>query len=268
MKRILMAVVALNLVACASYFKRKECESTNWFEHGKSVALRGEWLASDKLVSECRKVEAEIKESQLDQGFKNGMQRYCTPENSYKTGKSGDSFSRDLCEGPEISVLLQNYRRGITDYCAKTNGQTAGASGKKYQNVCPKELEPAFLAEYRKGRKRYVQTMISNRQDDIRDLDGKLNLKRSELNMSQMRLSNLESQKISLENQKNFYLSANNPAQAGFIDGQLSSMTNNLMNARNDVSSQQSEIGMLENQRATKSKEISEFKAEIPGLEE
>lgn len=266
MKRILMAVAALNLVACASYFKRKECESTNWFEHGKTVALRGEWLASDKLVSECRKVEADIQESQLDQGFKNGMQRYCTPENSYKTGKAGDSFSRDLCDGPEINGLLQNYRRGITDYCAKTNGMAAGASGKKYQNVCPKELEPAFMVEYRKGRKKYVTTMISNREDDIRNLDNQLYSKRSQLNMVQARLNGLESQKNSFVAQKNF--AAGNPNQVGYLDGQIASIDNNIMTVRNEVSSQQSEISSLENQRYTKSEEIKNFKAEIPGLEE
>ncbi|MBS1971666.1 MAG: DUF2799 domain-containing protein [Bdellovibrionales bacterium] len=266
MKRVLMAMVALNLVACASYFKRKECESTNWFEHGKSVALRGEWLNSDQLVNECRKVDADIQESQLDQGFKNGMQRYCTPDNSYKTGKDGDLFSRDLCEGPEISVLLQSYRRGVTDYCAKTNGQNAGASGKKYQNICPKELEPGFLVEYRKGRKKYVQAMISNREDDIRDIDGKLSNKRNQLNFTQMRLNNLESQKSSLQAQKNF-TPASNTSQIGYLDGRITALDHDLTAARNEVYSQQGEISTLEKTRSTKMEEIANFKAEIPGLD-
>lgn len=267
MKRILMAVVALNLVACASYFKRKECESTNWFDHGKSVALRGEWLASDKLVSECRKVEAEIQESQLDQGFKNGMQRYCTPDNSYKTGKEGSMFSRDLCDGPEINVLLQNYRRGVTDYCAKTNGQNAGASGKKYQNICPKELEPAFLVEYRKGRKKYVQAMITSREDEVRDIDSKLTSKRHQMGYTQVRLNGLESQKNSLEAQKGFATSSNNIGQLNYVNGALSTLNNDISMVRNEVSSQQSEIGGLERTRASKMEEIATFKSEIPGLD-
>ncbi len=96
MKRVLLFLLMLSLTSCASYFKRKECESINWFEHGKKVAMRGEWLNSDKTVSECRKVEAHIQESQLDQGFKNGMERYCSPTAAYMTGKGGDLFSRDL----------------------------------------------------------------------------------------------------------------------------------------------------------------------------
>jgi len=266
MKRYLILFLALNLAACASYFKRKECEAINWFEHGKSVALRGEWLNADKLVSECRKAEADIQESQLDQGFKNGMQRYCTPENSYKTAKDGDLFSRDLCEGPEINVLMQSYRRGVIDYCAKTNGMNAGASGKKYQNICPKELEPMFLVEYRKGRKKYVQTMIANREEENREIESKLYSKRSQLMIAQSNLNRLESQKTFLESQKSLAFSSN-PTQASFLESQLASLNNNINTARNQVSSQQLEINSLEGARAMKLQEISNFKAEIPGLD-
>lgn len=267
MKKFLFAIVALNLAACASYLKRKECESVNWFEHGKSVALRGEWLNSDKLVGECRKVEAEIQESQLDLGFKNGMQRYCTADNSYQTGKKGDLFSRDLCEGPEINMLLGQYKKGINDYCAKANGQTAGASGKKYQNVCPKELEPAFLVEYRKGRKKYVQAMIETRQGDIRDVDSKLMTKRNELVMNQSRLNSLESQMSSLEAQKNF-TPASNVAARGYIDGRISALSSDLSSARHQVSTSQGDIATLERERQTKADEVAGFKAELPSLDE
>jgi hypothetical protein len=266
MKYILMAVVALNLVACASYFKRKECESTNWFEHGKGVALRGEWLNSDKLVGECRKVEAEMSESQLDLGFKNGMQKYCTADNSYKTGKNGDAFSRDLCEGPEINMLIGQYRKGINDYCAKTNGQTAGASGKKYQNVCPKELEPAFLVEYRKGRKRYVQSMIDTRQEDVRNLESKIYAKRGDLNVNKSRLSSLESQMSSMQAQKSF-TPADNFGQHGYLDGRISALSSEVSTAKHQVTNVESELSALERERSTKVDEISSFKAELPSLE-
>ena len=41
MKFILLFLSALSLASCSSYFKRKTCESTNWFEYGQSVALEG-----------------------------------------------------------------------------------------------------------------------------------------------------------------------------------------------------------------------------------
>jgi hypothetical protein len=224
------------------------------------------WFNSYKLVGECRKVEAEMSESQLDQGFKNGMQRYCTADNSYQTGKKGDVFSRDLCEGPEINMLLGQHRKGINDYCAKANGQNAGASGKKYLNVCPKELEPAFLVEYRKGRKRYVQSMIDTRQEDVRSLETKIYMKRSDLSATKSRLSSLESQVQSLQAQKNF-TPASNLGQQGYLDGRISSLTSEASSVRNQVSSAESELGTLERDRTTKSDEIATFRAELPSLE-
>ena len=266
MKRILIVLVGLNLVACASYFKRKECEAVNWFEHGKSVALRGEWLNSDTLVGECRKAEAEMSESQLDLGFKSGMQKYCSADNAYMTGKSGDLFSRQLCEGPEINLLLAQHKKGISDYCAKSNGQTAGASGKKYQNVCPPELETGFLPEYRKGRKRYVEAMITSREGEIRDLEGKLATKRSDLSFSKGQLIGLERQVSSLQTQKNF-IPADNLSQQSFLDSRISSLNSEISTLRSRVNMAENEVGSLERNRTKKSDEIAGFKAELPSLE-
>jgi uncharacterized protein DUF2799 len=266
MKRILMALVALSLAACASYFKRKECESTNWFEHGKEVAMRGKWLNSDNLVHECRKVEAEISESQLDQGFKAGAQTYCTPENTYKIGKTGDLYQKEFCDGPQNTPLMSAYKKGINDYCAKSNGQNAGASGKKYQNVCPKDLEPAFLVEYRKGRKKYVQAMIDNRQNEVREIDNQLGAERNQLGYNQFRLVGLEGEVHSLETQKSLALPDQSQQQT-YIDGRLSALNNDIMILRNEVRREQDAITSLERDRTIKTTEINNFKAELPSLD-
>ncbi|MEK2646993.1 DUF2799 domain-containing protein [Bdellovibrio sp. BCCA] len=266
MTRILLIALALNLTACASYFKKKECESVNWFEHGKKVALRGEWLNSDKLVNECRKVEAEIQESQLDQGFKSGMQKYCSPSYAYQVGKSGDFYSREVCEGPQINVLLAEHKKGVKDYCAKSNGQNAGASGKKYQNICPKDLEPAFLAEYRKGRKRYVQAMISSRESDIHEIETKIASRRADLSYNQGRLGSLEGEVSALEAQRNFTPIANS-SQRSYLDGRISSLSTDVSSLRSTVSGIQIDINNLDRERKTKMDEIKEFKAELPSLD-
>lgn len=266
MKKVILFCAALALTGCASYFKRKSCEQINWFEHGKKVALSGQWLNSDTTVSECRKVEAEISESQLDQGFKAGMSKYCSREQAYQIGKLGDFFSRDLCEGPQINVLLNEHKKGVKDYCAKSNGQQAGASGKKYQNICPKELEPAFLVEYRKGRKRYVQTMIENRQGEIRENENKINTLRGPLLYKQGRLSAMRSQKANLEAQKNSIPLENHHLRSSF-DGQIDSVGSEINNLQSQVSSEEGQIRSLENSNSTKNAEITEFRSELPSLE-
>ena len=82
MMSLLIVLLTMQMFGCASYFKRKECEKINWFDHGQSVAMRGDRLNADKAVNECRKVEADISETQLDLGFKSGMQKYCDPTNA------------------------------------------------------------------------------------------------------------------------------------------------------------------------------------------
>jgi len=266
MRIVLLGLLLLNLTACASYLKRKSCESINWFEHGKQVALRGEWLNSDKTLNECRKVDADIQESQLDLGFKNGMQKYCTGPNAYWTGKNGDFFSRDLCEGPQIQTLLQEHKKGVRDYCDKTNGQTAGSSGKKYQNICPKELEVAFLPEYRKGRKKYVQAMITNRESDLRDLDIRLQTKRMQLSFDRGRLDSLQSEFSSLETQRNL-TPLENSSERGYYESRMSSLSSDISSLRSRVYSQESEVNSLEEDRRKKLQEMSDFKSELPGLD-
>jgi hypothetical protein len=266
MKKIVLILALLSLAGCASYFKRKSCESINWFEHGKKVAMSGKWLNSDSTVVECRKVEAEIAESQLDQGFKAGMGQYCSKEQSYQTGKSGDFFARDLCEGPQINVLLNEHKKGVKDYCAKSNGQQAGASGKKYQNICPKDLEASFLVEYRKGRKRYVQAMVETRQSEIRDNETKISTIRGPLMYKQGRLSAMQNEKTNLETQKNFTPIENMALRSSFED-RINNVSSNINALRSDISSDESQIRSLEQANATKNSEINDFRSELPSLE-
>lgn len=266
MRKLILFGVLLSLTGCASYFKRKSCEQINWFEHGKKVALSGQWLNSDSTVSECRKVEAEISESQLDQGFKAGMSKYCSKEQAYQTGKLGDFFSRDLCEGPQINVLLNEHKKGVKDYCAKSNGQQAGASGKKYQNICPKDMETAFLVEYRKGRKRYVQTMIETRQEEIRDNEVKINSLRGPLLYKQGRLSAMKNEKSNLETQKNFTPVENSSLRSSF-DMRINSISNDIYTLQSDISGDEGQIRSLESTNSVKNGEITEFRSELPSLE-
>lgn len=266
MSKILLIVFTLNLVACASYFKRKECESINWFEHGKKVALRGDWLNADQTVTECRKAEADIQESQLDLGFKNGMQKYCSGPQAYLIGKNGDFFSRDLCEGPQINVLIAEHKKGIADYCAKTNAFSAGASGKKYLNICPQNLEPAFLPEYRKGRKKYVQAMIETTQADIRQLDSRLSSLRSDVSFNKIRLNQIQNEQSLVEAQKNTTpLQASN--QRSYLESRLTVLSSEISSLRAKISTSESEANQIEKNRTEKMNDLAAYKSELPGLD-
>lgn len=158
------------LGSCASYFVRKECEKTNWFEFGRSVALKGERLSGNDHIVRCEQVEAQIDHAALDLGFKAGMERYCQPDMVFAIGRRGEFFNLNLCDGDKPRLLQAKHADGVALYCQKGNGFAAGALGTPYNNICPKNLEPAFLVEFNRGRKNYLQTVISVTESEIDDL--------------------------------------------------------------------------------------------------
>jgi hypothetical protein len=185
-------LVLTQTTGCVSYFKRKDCESKNWYEYGQKVALSGKRLSGDGFLTECRKVEAAINEGELDRGFKQGMAEYCQPTQVFALGKSGEFFSADMCDGSNVRVLTERHKAGVTEYCQKNNGYTAGATGKVYNSICPKELEPAFLPEFKRGRKRYLSTMVIENEKKINDLEREaMNLER-ERNMKVLEAQRLQ----------------------------------------------------------------------------
>ncbi len=176
---------------CSSYFTRQSCEKTNWFEYGQKVAMSGKRLSGDQFVQECRKVEAEINEVDLDRGFKTGMAKYCTPAEVFGLGKRGESFAPEMCE-ENARVLTERHKAGILEYCKKSNGYAAGSSGRTYNGICPKELETAFMPEFRRGRKKYLSVLVIENEKKINDLEREaLNLER-ERNMKSLEMQRLQ----------------------------------------------------------------------------
>lgn len=155
---------------CASYKLKKECEATNWHQYGHDLAMQGRRVSGDQKVEQCRKVER-ISDSQLDIGFKVGMNTYCKPEIVYSTGRNGDFFNTEMCDAGSISSLKNRHQQGVKEYCAVKNGFAAGAKGRAYNNICPAEMEAAFLPEFKRGRKKYLGTMITENNARILDLE-------------------------------------------------------------------------------------------------
>ena len=159
----------LFLTSCANFFIRQECEKINWYQYGQDIAMRGDRISNDDMVNKCRKAEAEMSESKLDQGFKAGMSRYCQPDTAFQTGKSGDNLNMDLCDPGQLGTLKKRHGEGLYAYCK--DGLGAGLSGKKYKNVCAADLEKTFMAPYRQGRKKFLTALVQNNDAKLRDLN-------------------------------------------------------------------------------------------------
>ncbi|PIU00047.1 MAG: hypothetical protein COT74_06770 [Bdellovibrionales bacterium CG10_big_fil_rev_8_21_14_0_10_45_34] len=172
--RLIGAVGAATLLfGCTSALK-KQCEQTNWFNHGRQLAIDGKRIGQDDFIGSCQREEVEVDSSALDRGWKAGRGEYCEPQGAYLTGKRGDFLNSDLCEPNQIRKMLPEHARGVEDYCHPQNGKIAGSSGRLYNSVCPKNLEGAFLPEFNKGRQIFLDAEISKKRNEIRTLDRKI----------------------------------------------------------------------------------------------
>lgn len=169
MNKLALVSFALFLTSCTSALK-KQCDNTNWFAYGESVAMRGDRLTGDTFISSCAKEEAEVDHSALDRGFKKGMGKYCSEEQSYHTGKAGDPFAEDMCDNGKLKLLKAQHQKGVSEYCHRDNGYRAGGSGKKYRNVCPQNMEREFIPEYNRGRRQYLTVLAEEKRNKIQNL--------------------------------------------------------------------------------------------------
>ena len=157
---VVLAMISFQLMSCASYMKRQECEKVNWFEYGRGLALSGKFIEQDTLIKECKEAEAKMSFSQLDLGFKAGRDQYCSPEQIFTNGKAGEVLEFNFCDGMSKQVMDMHYQRGLKEFCTPASGLDYGSKGKLYKNVCKGKAEEAFLPEYKKGRKKFLNASI------------------------------------------------------------------------------------------------------------
>jgi hypothetical protein len=169
MFKTILTLSVLILTSCTSYFVRKECEQVDWYKYGQGTAMEGRRLSGDHRVRTCQDAGADVDDVALDHGFKEGMSNYCQPETVLQTGKKGEFFNEDMCESS--SILRRRHAEGVRIYCQKQNGFSAGTLGKKYNGICPKDLEGAFSTEFNRGRKNYLSAVIATNESAIGDLE-------------------------------------------------------------------------------------------------
>jgi hypothetical protein len=52
----------------------------------------------------------------------------------------------------DVAAYQRGRAEGLKEYCTVERGYAVGLSGRRYEHVCPPELEPDFLQGYAKGR--------------------------------------------------------------------------------------------------------------------
>lgn len=193
----LLLLVLLMAPGCA-YFQRKSCESKNWFEYAKSIAMKGQRLSGDHEIQSCRKVEANINEAQIDQGWKAGQALYCSPVGANEIGRQGQVFFGEICDSNMQKLLREENLKGIRIYCAPEKGYELGNTGATYANVCPEDMAKAHLESYNKGRKSFLSKKVeqlkaenNKKEKDLRYEEGLLAGKQSQVRYAEGRLSGI-----------------------------------------------------------------------------
>jgi hypothetical protein len=182
---LLAASIFISATGCTSYFMRRQCEALNWYEYGEKVAMQGKRVSGDTFLFQCKEAEAKINEAELDRGFKKGMAVYCTPEQSFLTGKSGDFFSQEMCDGPGFREMKKRHQDGVVEYCKESNGYRAGSTGRKYNGICSKDSEVAFLKEFNRGRRQYLVGQMQAKNNEVHQINMKLSdLERSRTDLN------------------------------------------------------------------------------------
>jgi hypothetical protein len=235
MKPLISFSLIVLLSGCASYMKRQTCESTNWYDYGEKVALEGRRLSGDQFILECKQADADVAEADLDRGFKQGMERYCLPEQAFQTGKNGHFFSEEMCTGMGLNNLRIQHHNGVLQYCDRSNGYNAGSKGAPYNKICPIELEKTFLPEFNRGRKRYLQTVISQNNAQIQDLN-------REIDRNQSRLTFKQGLRLGIQSR----LAGNKDNQQ--LSGELTSINNEIYTLQSSIRSSQNRLDALKEQ--------------------
>jgi hypothetical protein len=130
-----MALALLALGGCASMSK-EECRSADWREVGYHDGVKG--LARSRAEDHAQ-----------------------------------------ACAEASVAVDRKAYfearERGIRQYCYPPNGMNVGRAGQGYNDVCPPDLEPAFLYQYQLGRAVYdAEQRVSRLDSDQHDLEERL----------------------------------------------------------------------------------------------
>ncbi|MBL4606904.1 MAG: DUF2799 domain-containing protein [Pseudomonadales bacterium] len=102
----------------------------------------------------------------------------------YEDGNKGQSQAqigkhRSACAkhgiAPDLAAYQQGHQRGVRNFCNPGRGYSMGSKGIRYNGMCPKDLEPAFLTAYRAGKKVHVA------RQQVKTLQNKQNKQTTEL---------------------------------------------------------------------------------------
>lgn len=252
------------LTSCASYFKRKNCESTDWYQHGYKFAMQGKRLDADSFIKECRAVEAKVDFAAADTGFKAGMTDYCKEDSAYNKGYEGESYNYNFCSSNKKARIQGSFERGRDKLCS-SGGYQFGASGKTYAGQCSTRGEEKFLKNFNRGRYKFLNNEIRMAKNEIYQTDRKIrNLQYEILNLQSQRNAMGGGQVIVRERK---YDEFNRNYREEVKVEENPHVANEKMRLENIIRRKRSEVTSLKNKQTDLENKIREYQREITKID-
>ncbi|WDP86218.1 MAG: DUF2799 domain-containing protein [Desulfobacter sp.] len=109
---LFFVLISFALMGCAT-MKKEECLTANWYEIGYEDGIKG---YEPGRISDHRKACAEY-----------GV-------------------------GPDFTLYQQGRKNGLVEFCTPNKGFVLGRKGRAFKDICPEALKPGFIQGYRQGR--------------------------------------------------------------------------------------------------------------------
>ncbi len=144
---VLCVSIIASFLGCATLSKN-ECLEADWFEIGRKDGMIGEHRALfQKHIDACKKHDISPN------------------RNDYYAGRDA----------------------GLSIYCTENNGFEQGRRGKRYQYVCPPDLEPEFLNGFNQGREIYkYESKVASIERRLKEIEKQIEGKEKKLHSSKL----------------------------------------------------------------------------------
>lgn len=103
--------IILSLFGCSTTDSHHECQNMDWYELGRRAGTKGQPNKEDEDLVRCQKSQTEAHQKIYLNGYNSGLSEYCTLENGFALGKSGQP-SQASCPTPLNEAFNIGYERG------------------------------------------------------------------------------------------------------------------------------------------------------------
>lgn len=143
------------------------CKTANWELIGEQDGVEGYVHLADAHDQNCAKYQApKVKRAAYQKGWTRGNRRYCTPQNAYQVGLDGDSYD-NVCPADLESAFVESYNEGIRIHNIRVHYNRLLREQERLVNERSQEEQKLVTASDDWSRRRTL--------DEIRSIDLKLN---------------------------------------------------------------------------------------------